>query len=144
MKASPLTLSDLSFLRLNLEVDKEFQGSASNYDFDSTLVKCIIKHSKKSNEENTWWVGIEFGTKSTEEKTCPYLIDVVAVGLFHVSADIPEERREKLVYENGAALVFGAIREMITNISSRSSYGQLQLPTASFMGEFENRKTSEE
>lgn len=144
MKASPLKLNDLSFLRLNLEIDKKFQDSASNYDFDSTLVKCIIKHSKKENEENTWWVGVEFGTKSTEDKICPYLIDIVSVGLFSVTTDIPEERREKLVYENGAALVFGAIREMVSNITSRSSYGPLQLPTASFMGEFDNRKVSEE
>ncbi|WP_167769427.1 hypothetical protein [Thioalkalivibrio halophilus] len=46
--------------------------------------------------------------------------------------------------EYGAALVYGAIREMVTNITSRSLAGPLTLPTPSFVGalELRNQKPS--
>ena len=42
-------------------------------------------------------------------------------------------------YEYGAALVYGAIREMVTNITSRSLAAPLTLPTPSFVGALELR-----
>ena len=141
MKPSPLSLIDLSFISINVQTQSDFEESAHNFDFDSVLFRCDIKFSEKKEAENTWWVGLEFGMKSSEEKVVPYGLEISAVGLFEVHPDFPSERKERLAYENGAALVFSSIREMVINITSRSVYGPLQLPTTSFVGEYDKFKS---
>lgn len=139
MKASPLTLREISFIRMSVEAAQNYKKRASNYDFDGTEYRLNIRHGKNKDSDSKWWVGVEYATRSTEEKACPYELDMLAVGVFSVAESFPSDRAEKLVYENGAALVFSAIREMVTTLTGRSTYGQLMLPTVTFMGEFENR-----
>lgn len=140
MNPSPLTFKDLKFLRVRVEADLNVKVSAANFDFDGCLLGWSINHGRE-NQENVWWVAVGFASSNQDaEKACPYEIDVQAVGVFEVSASISEEKREKLVYENGAALVYGAIRDMVSNISSRSLLGSLMLPTPTFVGAFEERK----
>jgi preprotein translocase subunit SecB len=145
MKPSPLNLIDLSFININVQTEHDFDGNAFSFDFDSVLFKCDIKFSEKNGAIDTWWVGLEFGMKSSEEKMVPYSLEISAVGLFKVNSEFPQDKKERLAYENGAALVFSSIREMVINITSRYVYGPLQLPTTSFVGEHEKYlKTSKQ
>lgn len=137
MKASPLTLKDIAFMRLSVEIDHNFKSRARSYDFADTEYRLSIRYGKAKDDDAAWWVGVEYGTRSTENKTCPYDLDILAVGLFSVADEFPSDRAEKLVYENGAALVFSAIREMVSTVTGRFTYGPLILPTVSFMGEYE-------
>lgn len=140
MKASPLTFKDISFIRISVESDHNYKKRARAYDFEGTEYKLNIRHGRSKDGDSNWWVGVEYATRSNEEKICPYELDMLAVGIFSVAESFPSERAEKLVYENGAALVFSAIREMVSTLTGRSTYGQLILPTVSFVGEFENRQ----
>lgn len=140
MKASPLTFKDISFIRISVESDHNYKKRARAYDFDGTEYKLNIRHGRSKDSDSNWWVGVEYATRSNEEKICPYELDMLAVGIFSVAENFPNERAEKLVYENGAALVFSAIREMVSTLTGRSTYGQFILPTVSFLGEFENRQ----
>jgi preprotein translocase subunit SecB len=138
MRASAISLVNLTFLEISAKTDVSFQGKANDYDFTGTLVHCAPKHGKQSEDGLQWWVALSFGTKSEESKRCPYTIDIKAVGSFRVEAEIPEDKREKFIFESGASLVYGAIREMVSTITARSAHGTLMLPTASFFGEFED------
>ena len=81
---------------------------------------------------------VGFGTQPKNgEPRCPYFLDVQAVGIVSVSAEYPAENHESLACEYGSALVYGAIREMVTNITSRSLAGPLTLPTPCFVGALE-------
>jgi len=140
MRASTISLLNLTFLEISAKTDVTYQGKAADYDFEGTFVRCIPKHAKQSDDGLQWWVALNFATKSEEEKRCPYILDIKAVGSFKIDAEIPEDKREKIVFESGASLVYGAIREMVSTITARSAHGTLMLPTASFFGEFEDYK----
>ena len=140
MKPSFLTLRELTFLGIRIEVDPEYSGQASDFDFEGASLHWGIRHGRQDDEGLHWWVGIDFATKFDDNKRCPYQIDVKAMGLFKLNESVPKENREKFVYENGAALVFGAIREMVTMTSARSAHGAIMLPTASFFGTFEEHQ----
>lgn len=142
MKASLLSLLDLTFLGIRLDLNSEFEGKAVEFDFDGAMLRWKVRHGAR-DDKKSWWVGVEFSTQEGDEKPCPYLIDMKAVGLFEVSEQVPAEEQEKFVYENGASLVYGAIREMVSTVSARSAYGSLMLPTASFFGAFEERAGKE-
>ena len=62
-----------------------------------------------------------------------YSGQVIAVGEFVVNEGVPPETAQKLGVVNGASILYGAIREMVTNITARSLLGvPLILATMSF------------
>lgn len=134
MKPSPLTMLGLDFLRVHIEADHTAEQSAQAFDFDGAMLAWSIKHGQ--DKEGTWWVAVGFATdpQAAAKQRCPYDLDMRAMGIFSVADSYPAERREELVYENGAALVYGAIREMVATVTARSLAGKLMLPTPTFVG----------
>jgi preprotein translocase subunit SecB len=141
MKPSPLQLSGLEFIRVHVEVDLDSPCKrADEFDFDGRQLAWSIDHGREATDD-TWWVAVGFATnQGDDEPRCPYLVDVQAIGVFSVSERMQPDRHEKLVYENGAAIIYSAIREMITNVTARSMAGPLVIPSPTFMGAFEERE----
>lgn len=147
MKASDINLENLAFLEVIVLVNTEYKGSATDFDFDGVVFDWGIRHGTRNDEGTEWWVGLEVGIRNDEntEKPSPYTIDIRAAGMFSINPNYPTERRERFVYESGASLIYGAIREMVCNITSRSAHGSFMLPTSSFFGSFaEHLKEKEE
>lgn len=64
---------------------------------------------------------------------CPgHDVEMETVGLFHVAEACPEEKVLPIVQVNGPSILYGAIREMLANITARTSHGPFVLPTVSF------------
>lgn len=141
MKPSPLTFQELKFLKVLVEIDREAKAKPDEYSFNGTNLGWTVKHGRPK-DEGPWWVLVGFSTRPHDQddlsKRCPYIIDVQAVGKVEVSAVVDEAQREKLVFEYGAALVYGAIREMVSSITARSVLGLLMLPTPKFIGAYED------
>jgi len=83
----------------------------------------------------------DFGVKLTlrvgpkEDAQAPYNIQVsvrgvVRMHLTQVDGQAEERRVRALV--NGASLLYGAVREMVSSITSRSAHGPLLLPSLNF------------
>ena len=139
MKPSPLTLLALDFLRVHIHADNEAKQTVEEFDFDGAMLSWSIKHGQ--NEDGSWWVAVGFATddQATAEQRCPYELDMRALGFFKIAEAVAPGRQEELVYENGAALVYGAIREMAATVTARSIAGKLMLPTPTFVGAFKAR-----
>lgn len=145
VRPSPITFLDLKFLRVSVEAHLgENISAAEDFDFNGAMLQWTLNHGYEEDRK-AWWVAVGFATdnkespddKSSEPKpVCPYSLDLQAVGWFSVADSIEEERRNELAYENGAALVFGAIREMVATVTGRSFAGKLMLPTPTFVGEY--------
>lgn len=135
MKASPLKFQDLKFLRVHVEADFSADTLEPNgFDFNGAMLSWSLDHGF-DKEAKRWWVAVGFATGEAEGKPkCPYAIDIQAVGFFGVSKAVPEEKVEALVFENGAALVYGAIRDLVSTITARGVLGPLMLPTPTFVG----------
>jgi preprotein translocase subunit SecB len=134
MNPSVLQLEDLLFVRTRIDIDPEFEGDAGDFSFEGSKYRWESRIGHRDHKPLEYWVGVEYSLHSDAEKRCPYVIDMKAVGFLSVRESVSEDKRDALVYENGSALVFGAIREMIANITWRSLFGTLLLPTASFIG----------
>ncbi len=138
MNPSPLTFLSVHFMRVHVSADYKAKVKGPEFDFEGALIGISIKHGQHK-EDGTWWVAVGFRTTNSPKATVlsPYVIDVFAVGSFEVTDKLEEDRKERLIYENGAALVYGSIRDMVSTITARSSQGLLMLPTPTFMGEFD-------
>lgn len=62
----------------------------------------------------------------------PYAIDIGVIGLFNVLPTLDKNKREGLLTANGASILYGAIREMVTSMTSRFAPGPLTLPGMNF------------
>jgi hypothetical protein len=61
-----------------------------------------------------------------------YEIEIHAIGVVVVSEEVVQEKREAIAAVNGLGLLYSACREMILNITSRSVYGALSIPSLNF------------
>lgn len=83
----------------------------------------------------------DFGVKLTlrvgpkEDKQAPYQIQITVRGVVRMhltqATGQAEERRVRALV-NGMSLLYGVIREMVSNITNRSVHGQLLLPSLNF------------
>jgi preprotein translocase subunit SecB len=70
---------------------------------------------------------------SPQENSPCYTAEVHAVGVFRVQEGWPEERIVELVEANGAALLYGAIRELLCNLTSRGPWPMLSITAVTFI-----------
>lgn len=73
---------------------------------------------------------IKFGTDP--EDGLPYSGSFVVVGFFVLHDSVPQQELEAVATINGASLLYGIIREMVSNLSARAAHGPLLLPTLDF------------
>ncbi|MGB0992222.1 MAG: hypothetical protein ACPG32_07105 [Akkermansiaceae bacterium] len=62
----------------------------------------------------------------------PYSGKITAAGVFQISEDYTEQRRDQLIEVTAVSILYGACREMLANLTARSSHGLLSLPSVSF------------
>ena len=83
----------------------------------------------------------DFGVKLTlrvgpkEDAQAPYNIQISVRGIvrMHLTrTDGQDEERRARALVNGASLLYGAVREIVSTITSRSAHGPLLLPSLNF------------
>lgn len=71
-----------------------------------------------------------------EDKQAPYNVQVAVRGVvrMHLTQEVnqSEERRVRALV-NGVSFLYGAVREMVSSITSRSAHGVMLLPSLSFV-----------
>ncbi len=141
MQASPLQLEiyflkDLSFSLTNdlkkLEEEKvEFEGLDISIKDNTTSV---------DDDPRKWHSEVIVEAKSKSKTKVPYVFKVVMAGFFSVDADYPEDRTKILAETNAPAILYSSIREIIINLTSRSPYPNLLLPSITFLKPPEDAK----
>lgn len=142
MQLSPLQLLEYTFYGVSVMpvdgyvADPEF--SAGLVFFPGKLALSADTGLALLTEEASY---SDFGVRLTlrvgpkEDSLAPYQIEVSVRGVMrmHLTQSIgqAEERRVRALV-NGASLLYGVVREMVSNITSRSAHGQLLLPSLSF------------
>jgi preprotein translocase subunit SecB len=70
-----------------------------------------------------------------EEKQAPYNVQIAVRGVVRIhlkqEENQAEERRVRALV-NGVSLLYGVVREMVSNITSRSAHGGMLLPSLNF------------
>jgi preprotein translocase subunit SecB len=120
---SPLQLKDLKILRVQFDT-RQVEEPGSDLEFSHA-----IEVHRSDDGGSPWLVRLDVQFKPrVEEDQSPYLGEVVVVGMFALDPEFPEEKSMEMVSMNAGAILYGAVREILSNISSRGIHGPILLP----------------
>lgn len=138
MQPSPLQLVQLFYTNIAvksrpLEAEQELE---SPFDFNGVIIGegidvAVLSEDKENPEE--FALRLRIAITNAEGKQAPYDIDIEATAVFTVAPQFKREDRENFVVVNGCAVLYGAIRDQILTLTSRSTNGPLLLPTVNFL-----------
>lgn len=141
MRASIIQLKDLVFERVRVESEKP-AGQASPADavaFDFNNVKFDVELERGSSapendvpHDRLFVIKLTLRIENQEGKRAPYKVDISALGLVELSEKVEKQTRIELATVNGASLIYGAIRDVVLLLTSRSIAGPMMLPTVDF------------
>lgn len=126
MENSPLQLESYAFDRIELEAQENANSKHHN------LIGGEISQGVSEDDPRHWHVILDLSLNAKEDETPLYLGRITAEGAFRVHPKWPDEKVEALVSSNAPALLYGAIREMVVNLTSRSKHGPINLQTVRF------------
>jgi preprotein translocase subunit SecB len=140
MIPSPLALQTHFFTKVAVEACPEACDAADDGDLSTS-----VEFQQHEEDSQKWLVNLGVcREKSSEEEGCPeYTFNVQIFGVFGVDEDYPAEKADKLVRANAPAMLYGAVREMLLNVTGRGPFGPCTLPTVSFIDEAERTSDSE-
>ena len=76
-------------------------------------------------------LALELGSNTPDQES-PYTARLTIEGEFEVAEAYPADTREELIRVTGASMLYGACREMLANLTARSTHGMSTLPSVSF------------
>ena len=121
---SPIQLIDEKILRINLDT-RQVESETSELVFSHAISAC-----EREEQKGTWLVRLDVHFKPEPAATSgPYIGEIAVVGIFSLAEDFPAAKAKEMVYLNGGAILYGTIRELLTNLTSRAIHGAILLPT---------------
>ncbi|WBE25055.1 protein-export chaperone SecB [Denitrificimonas caeni] len=146
IQLSPLQLMQMTFTKTQVEVFETVEDAgefwAPQFDFEG--VNLLVENTIGQQENNTtdFMVALRVAVLNEADavKKAPYTFDIAVQGVFKLAESFTCEDRRDLVRVNGSAMLYGAIRDMLQQITARSMYGTLLLPTLHFLPESTDSK----
>jgi preprotein translocase subunit SecB len=137
MRPSPLQLRHVVYKKVSVapRSSEESGAPGEGFDFEGVNLRSKIGTALKEGQEDDprdYLVDLEIVIDNNLGKPTPYEIDVGVIGIFNVLPSLPKDRREDLVTVNGASILYGVIRELVLNLTSRFPNGALTLPGMNF------------
>src|SRR5688572_18223145 len=134
MKVSPLQLEIYFLSDLHLTVNKSYNPQKEPELVDADL-SVNVEYKRDPESERNWQLIMKLKNQPAAEANVPYIFSVEIVGFFRVLEGYPADKLERLVKTNGATMLFGVLREVVRDLTSRGPYATLILPSASFYEE---------
>lgn len=132
MKLSPLQLSQYFITDLHFSAAATFDPAKEVEIRDEHFT---IEPSFKRAQENDlqWQVTLKLKQEAPSNTNTPYSFSVVIVGLFEVHPKFEKERTERMVQTNAPSVLYGIVREVVRDLTTRGPYSGLMLPSVSFL-----------
>lgn len=93
-----------------------------------------IRFDQTPGNPNEWrlWLMLKLGSDDPA-RPFAYEVDLQLQALIEVASHLPTEQKEVMALVNGFSVLYSAAREMLLNVTARSAYGPVSLPTLSFV-----------
>lgn len=118
----------------NYSVEKITYLKSDFYDRDRESIgfpKIAVKLIKSPDNNNKF--NMILGAIYDQESNFPYLIEVVLRGFFETTNELEtEEKKLDCLLANGSAIMYPYIRAIFTEMTSKSDYNPVILPTVNF------------
>jgi len=126
-KNSPLTILNHDFTVIELRADE------SSDPIGELELSTDVSVGTNAEDEllRLCELTVEFGS-ADEKEPAPYCGKITISGVFRISDAYAEHRRDQLIEVTATSILYGACREMLANLTARSSHGMLSLPSVSF------------
>ena len=125
---SPLQLKKHGFTTVRIQAVKGGSLKAA------PLLKPTIRFKQEPTNANQWRLALTLQLGSQDNtKPFAYEAEIKLHGAVEIIDSFPPESKEQLALVNGFSILYAAAREMLLNVTSRSAYGPLTLPTLSFV-----------
>lgn len=123
MNQPTLQLQRYFFAKVAIEAQPDGRDNPGKVDTELEVAR-----SKDNPDE--FMVVLTVKLVNAEEKHAPYCGEVVVIGYFQLQPGNPKP--EASVAKAGAAMLYGAAREMITNITARGPWPAIQIQIVDF------------
>jgi preprotein translocase subunit SecB len=150
MRASVIQLKELRYQKICVDLGKPLEElsslEAEGFDYNGVNFQVRLESGPvaigEAKESNVFHVRLGIIVNNESGKIAPYKIDMMAVGIFEVAETVDAAIRADLAMVNGASIIYGAIRETVVNLTSRSVAGTSILPTMDFRDHSKNPQNS--
>lgn len=127
LSASPLSLLAHRFTEVSVKASAQEEPKGG---FSLHTTRSFREHGENLRQYQLI-LALELGS-STPDQESPYTARLTIEGEFEVDETYPAEMREDLIRVTGASMLYGACREMLANLTARSTHGMSTLPSVSF------------
>lgn len=127
MSPSPLQLERHFFTRIHLDAHRDGTPAAT------AEFRSEVDIARAAQDPNRFQLTLRLKLLASGDKTPHYTAEVDVVGFFHVAAGWPDAKALPLVQANGPALLYGAAREMLCNLTARGPWPMINLQSVSFI-----------
>ena len=127
MNPSPLQLERYFFSRIQLDAHAD-AGAQPGYDLE-----CSVEVGRANDNPRRFQVKLKIGLHPPGKTAAQYTGEFEIVGFFQVAKTWPDDQVSRLVEANGPAVLFGALREMIANLTARGPWPQITLHSVTFV-----------
>lgn len=146
MKAASLSVEKVEFIHVKVETNSAYDGEFSSelrqleFPFKGVTFKrrMSLQYDKSKPEDpKSFAFGLNVmlveDPEDPDNVSLPYDIDVKAVVYMRYESDQLEGmERFRAVRATGYTILYGAIREMVSNLTARAPHGMWSLPSANF------------
>ncbi|MCA1659490.1 MAG: protein-export chaperone SecB [Verrucomicrobiaceae bacterium] len=135
MKISPLQLRQYFLTEISVRANNEFVGADSDEaGFDEDIgIGAEVSRAANPEDKRAWRVDLKIWLIHAESKRLPYNVQIAGTGIFDVSPGVPDDFVERLVSANGPAVLYGAMREVVAQLTRRGPNPALMLPSVTFI-----------
>lgn len=138
MRQSPLIIDYYFVKKVQFELKDGFDTNLTGEGKEVSSPKLSINvASKKNTEDASQWrfeLNIE-ADENSSEPDFPYTFAISLVGFFRVDENYPTEQADLLAQVNAPSVLYSAAREFLANVTGRSPYQPILLPSVSFVPE---------
>jgi preprotein translocase subunit SecB len=98
-----------------------------------TTVNQFVGFSPVPDQPNQWNLQLQLKMGSaSQDAPFFYEVEIHVLGVVELSDGIPAENREQIAVINGFSMLYGACRELLINVTCRSIYGPVSIPSLNF------------
>jgi preprotein translocase subunit SecB len=127
MNPAPLQLERHFFTKVALDSHPDGQPGVAN------ILQCEMEMGQAADNDRRFQITLRLKLLPDPEKQPFYTGEIHAVGIFLVAETWPANEVNRLVEANGTTLLYGAIRELLLNLTSRGPWPSVGFTSLSFV-----------
>lgn len=127
MKPSTLQLERHFFTKILVEAHPDGEANSQGE------LRAHVEVARGTDDARKYQITLCLKLLPVAEEKPRYTAELHLVGLIRVVDACPEEKVQPLVEANGAALLYGAAREMLCNLTARGPWPMVSLNSVTFV-----------